>query len=178
MPDLLEINLQGLAMPIASADILYRLSGGAANSSPLTSLGGVQSTAAVAGTDILDDVTSAEAAAGRTEYRCVYVRNNHGSLTLYAPFAWLNSNTPNTGTEVTIGLGTSAVNGTEQSVANETTAPAGVTFSLAASKGAGLALENLGPGQSRAVWIKRVVTAGAPSIASDPFVLRVEGDTA
>ena len=56
-------------------------------------------------TDI-DNVSSGEASAGDTEYRCVYVKNNHGSLTLTSPKVWIQANTPSGGTAVEISLGT------------------------------------------------------------------------
>lgn len=161
-------------MPITSADIEYRLSGGAANSNPDASLGGAKSSELVP-VDLFDDVSSAESAAGDTEYRCFYIHNAHATLTLQNAVVWIVSNT--TGNRIAIGVGTSAVNGTEQTFANENTAPAGVTFSQPASKGAGLALGSLPPGQHKAVHIRRTVAA-ATSAANDAYTLRVEGDTA
>lgn len=162
-------------MPIASSDIQYRLSGGAANANPDASLGGAISSTAAAAT-IFDDVSSAEAAAGDVEYRCVYVRNNHGTLTLIGAKVWIQTNTPSAQTDVAIGLGTSAINGTEQTVANESTAPASVTFSSPADFASGLVIGDLAPGATKALWIRRTVTAGAAATA-DGFTLRVQGDT-
>jgi len=68
-------------MPIASADIKYRLSGGAANADPLVSLGGAKSSVD-AGSNLLDPVSSSEALAGDIEYRCYYIHNAHATLTL------------------------------------------------------------------------------------------------
>lgn len=162
-------------MPISNTDIKTRLSGGAANSDANASLGGAKSsTDAPAG--LLDNVSSAEAAAGDVEYRCVYVHNNHGSLTLTDAKIWIQANTPSSDTDIAIGLGTSAINGTEQTVANESTAPSGVTFSSPANEGAALALGSIPAGQHKAVWIRRTVTAGA-AVASDSATLRVKGDT-
>jgi hypothetical protein len=163
-------------MPIISTDIQYRLSGGAANSDQNASLGGAKSSNS-ATTAIFDDVSSAESSAGDTEYRCVYVHNNHGSLTLQSAVIWVQTNTPSSDTTVDIGLGTSAINGTEQTVANENTAPTSVTFSAPSSFGAGLSLGNVPAGQHKAVWVRRTVTAGAAA-AADSFTLRVQGDTA
>lgn len=163
-------------MPIVSTDIKFRLSGGASNAVQIASLGGAKSsTDAAAG--IFDDVSSAESAAGDIEYRCVYVHNNHGSLTLTGAVAWTPTNTPSASTTVDIGVGTSAVNGTEQTVANESTAPSGITFVAAATQGAGVALGDIPFGQHRAVWLRRTVTAGAAA-AADSFTLRATGDTA
>lgn len=163
-------------MAIASSDIKYRLSGGASNTDPADSLGGAESSTD-AGSGIFDNVSSAEAAVGDTEYRCVYVKNNHGSLTLQGAKIWIQTNTPSADTAVEIGLGSTAVGtGNEQTVADEQTAPSGVTFSSAANEGAALSIGDIPNGSHKAVWIKRTVTAAAAA-ANDAFTLRVKGDT-
>lgn len=167
-------------MPIISTDIVYRLSGGASNTDVNASLGGAKSSTSV-GTglhNLFDVVGSAEAAAGDTEYRCVYVHNNHGSLTMQAAKIWISSNTPSTDTTVEIALGSSAVNGTETSVANENTAPSGPTFSAPASEGAALSIGDIPAGQHKAVWIKRIVNTGAAAYNSDGCTLTTKCDTA
>lgn len=164
-------------MAILNTDLQYRLSGGASNSVPASSLGGAISSTA-AGTDIFDNVSSAEASSGDTEYRCVYVRNGHGSLTLQAAKVWIQSNTPSTDTVVAIGLGTSAVNGTEQTVATEGDAPSGVSFSSAADEANALSIGDIPSGQHKAVWIRRIVSASAAAYNNDGFTLRLKGDTA
>ena len=161
-------------MPIITTEIQYRLSGGAANSNANASLGGAKSSQAVP-LNFFDDVTSAESAAGDVEYRCFYVHNANATLALQNAVVWIQSNT--TGNRVAIGVGSSAINGTEQTVANEGTAPAGVTFTQPSSKGAGLALGNIPAGQHRAVWVRRTVAAATPA-SNDTYTLRVEGDTA
>lgn len=164
-------------MAIAPSDIVFRLSGGASNSAPGVSLGGVKSSSVVAPATVFDSVDGSESAAGDVEYRCVYVHNAHATLTMQNAVAWLFANTPNASTDVAVGVGTSAVNGTEQTVANEGTMPAGVTFSAAATQGAGVALGSIPPGQHRAVWLRRTVTAGAAASA-DGCTLRVTCNTA
>ena len=161
-------------MAIITTDVIYKLSGGAANTDPNLSLGGAVSTQAMPAA-LFDDVTSAQALAGLTEYRCFYVKNNHGSLTLQAAVAWIVSNT--TGARIAIGLGTSAVNAIEQTVANEATAPTTVAFTQPATKGAGLSIGNIPAGQTKAIWVRRTVAASTPA-ANDTYTLRVEGDTA
>lgn len=164
-------------MPIASNEIKYRLSGGAANADPTVSLGGAKSSVDAVPSTIFDTVAGAESSAGDVEYRCVYVHNSNATLSLQNAVAWLSANTPSATTSVDIGLGTSALNATEQTVANESSAPAGVSFSPAATLGAGIALGSIPAGQSRAVWIRRTVNAGTAA-ANDGFTLRVTGDTA
>lgn len=162
-------------MAIVNTDIKYCLSGGWSNPSPSASLGGGRSSTE-ADNGIFDNGSSAEAVAGDVEYRCVYVLNDHGSLTLLGAKLWVQTNTPSADTNVEIGLGTSAVNGTEQTISDENTAPTGVSFSAPSSEGAGLTIGDLGSGQHKAIWIKRTVTAGAAA-TNDSFVLRVKGDT-
>lgn len=166
-------------MPIVTADLSVRLSGGAANSDPNASLGGAKSSTAV-GTGIhnlFDQVSSAETSAGDTEYRCVYIHNGHATLDWQTPVVWISSNTPSTGTTVEIALGSSILNGTEQTVVNESTAPTGVTFSAPSTKGTGIALGTIPAGQHRAVWIKRIVNAGAAAYNDDQATINFEGDT-
>lgn len=172
-------------MPIVTADIEFRLSGGAANTAPNSSLGGAMSTVAggliadAVANNLWDDVSGAESTAGDTEYRAFYVQNQHDTLTLQSAFFWISSDTTSADTDFEIGLATEAVGvAIAETIANENTAPTGVTFSnTAVSKATGLSIGNI-PGNSyKGLWIKRVVTAGAAA-ASDTGTVRVEGDTA
>lgn len=173
-------------MPIASSDIKYILSGGTANADPNASLGGARSTAGGAAVitsdglnNVWDNVSGDDSAAGDTEYRCIYIDNQHGSLTLTGAVCWIESNTSNANTDITIGLDAAAVDGTAQGpLANENTAPGSVTFVAAVNKAGGLALGNLTTNTHRAIWIKRVVTAGATASNNDAYTLKTEGETA
>lgn len=157
-------------MPIQPAEIQFRRAGA-------SGLGGAKSTTAVDPAALFPAVSSTEHATGITRYRSFYVHNGNASLTLDSVLAWIKTNTPYGASVMSLGLGTSNVNGTEQTIASETTAPTGVTFSSAASAGTGIALGNLPPGQHRAVWAKLVITAGsAPATAySDSAVVQVDG---
>jgi hypothetical protein len=169
-------------MPIVAGDIDFFLSGGGSNTDPNAALGGAISTttqitdATVA--NLFDNVSSAESSAGDTEYRCFYVKNSHGSLSLQNAVVYINSNTPSSDTSVEIALGTSAVNGTEQTIANESTAPTGTSFSTAAGSGNALSIGNIPAGQHKAIWVKRIVGSSAAAYNADNVVIRVAGDTA
>lgn len=168
-------------MPIASSDIKFRLSGGAANADPNASLGGAKSSTDIvdaAVQNLFDNVSGAEAAAGDTEYRCFYIHNGHATLTLQGAKVWIETNTPSADTSCQIGLGTSAVNGTEQTVADESTAPTGVTFSNAAGEANALTIGDIPAGQHKAVWVKRTVNAAAGAYNSDSVIVKAQGDTA
>lgn len=171
-------------MAITSSDIEYRLSGGASNTDPNAALGGAMST--VAGgvittnvdNNVFDDVSGAESSAGDTEYRGIYVKNNHGSLTWQNVVVWVDSDTTSADDEIDIALADEAVNTTMETIANESTAPSGPTFSHPTTKGTGLSIGNIPAGQFKGIWIKRVVTAGAGAAAGDVGSIRCEGDTA
>lgn len=166
-------------MPIVAADIDFHLSGGGANSDPDASLGGAISTTQIVDAslhNLFDIVSSAETTAGDTEYRCIYIKNNHGSLTLQNAVIQIQTDTPSTDTDIEIALGTSAVNGTEQTVADESTAPTGVTWETNA--GTDLAIGDIPAGQHKAVWLKRVVSAAAAAYSADSVILQAGGDTA
>jgi hypothetical protein len=170
-------------MPVVSTDIVYRLSGGSANTNPAAALGGAMSTAGGGivtpggANNVWDDVTGAESAAGDTEYRCLYVSNANGSVTLQSAVIWIDSATTSADTEFDIGLDPAAVGSdSTTTIANENTAPAGVTFTRPTTKGGGLSIGNIPAGSKKAYWERRTVNAGAAA-ASDTGSIRVEGDT-
>lgn len=171
-------------MPIVSGDIQFRLSGGGANSNPNASLGGVMSSTAWAGGalhDLFDLITGDENAASDVEYRCVYVRNGHATLTWEAVKAWLTAAVAG-GANLEIGLdpagaGNGSTTGVAAVAADENTAPAGVTFSAPSTKATGLSIGNLTAGQAAAIWFRRSATNSAP-LDDDGATLNVEGDTA
>jgi len=167
-------------MPIITADFDLRLSGGAGNPVADASLGGIKSSTVVstAVDALFDAVAAADALAGDVEYRCIYLHNANGADLMTAARVWVAANTPLAGTTLDIGVGTSALNGTEQTVANENTAPAGVSFSAPSTAGTGLALGDIPFGQHRAIWLRRTVNAGSGSSANDTWSLGFDCETA
>lgn len=167
-------------MAIQPTDIQRLLTGGASNTNANLSLGGAVSSTAAAD-PYFDTVVSGEASAGDVEYRCIAVKNNHGTLTLQSPKLWIDAQPAGGDTVFAVGLDPSGVNGAATTVADENTAPAGVTFSAPSTKGAGISVSNLAPGQWVNVWVRRTVSAGAAATAvGSPRVAswRLEGDTA
>lgn len=181
-------------MPIVDTDIKYRLSvltGSAGNStaqaSPNNSLGKYVATTAMdlvtTLNNLFDNVSGDESAAGDIEYRCLFVLNDHATLTLENAVVWISAETAGGGA-IAVGLdpagnvakGSASAQAAE--IANESAAPAGVTFTAPTTKGTGLSIGNLAAGSVRAIWIRRTVTAGAAAVDADGVTLRVEGDTA
>jgi hypothetical protein len=171
-------------MSIASSDIKFRYSVAAAagNTTVGTAAGNLGDQ--ISTTDItsasldnlFDDVSSAEATAGDVEYRPFFVINDHATLTFSSSAISIQSQT-GSAPVFTIGLDPTAISAKGSAsaqavtIADESTAPAGVTF------GAGqLTIGDLAPGQVKAVWVKRTVTAGQAAI-TPTHVLRMTGDT-
>jgi len=170
---------------ISETDIQYRLSGGAVNSNPNTSLGGAMSSVAVVSAttnNLFDNVSGSEVIVGDIEFRCFYVRNNNAGAILFSPVVWIVSNTPSPHDEIDIGLdpagtGDGSTSGVATSVANEDSAPSGVVFSRPATKAVGLSIGGLLPGRGRAIWVRRTVGTGAAAVDGNTATIRVEGDT-
>ena len=174
-------------MAIAETDLIWRLSGGATNTDPAAALGGAMSTAAggvITKTktfnSIFDDISGAEAAAGDVEYRCIYIHNEHATLSLTSAKVWIETNTANAKDMIDIGLDLSGKDGTADTIADESTAPdPAVTFGHACtSYASGLSLGDLAAGEKYAIWIRRTITAGMTADDDEFFTLKVQGDTA
>lgn len=178
-------------MPIASSDILFKLSiktGSAGNSQaqsdPDESLGKYISTTEIQSgviNNLFDDVTGDENAASDVEYRCFFIHNNHGSLTYLDPKVWISAEVAG-GASVAIGLDTTSgtaigsASAQASEIATESDAPSGVSFSSPTNKATGLSLGNLQAGYCRAVWVRRTA-ANTTAKDNDGATIAVEGDT-
>lgn len=178
-------------MPIAESDILYKYSsttgpGNSTAGAQATSLGEFISTTEIT-TAVLnnwfDDVSGDENAALDVEYRCIFVHNSHGTLTLTAPMVWLSAEVAG-GANIAIAIDTLAASALASAsaqadeVVDESTAPDAVgAFSSPTTKATGLALGDLAPGNVRAVWFRRTATDSA-ALDDDSATIRIEGDTA
>lgn len=168
-------------MSIVSTDIKYRLSGGAANTDPNASLGGIMSTSTEWGAalhDLFDAVSAAESSPGDVEYRGFYVLNNHGSLTLVDARVFFTT----TADDIDMGLASAAAGSSMASIANESTNPesGGITFTHPTTYAAGLQLNGSGGltlGQQKGVWLRRTIPAAAPAETNHTETLRVQGET-
>lgn len=178
-------------MPIISSDILFRLSvpsasAGNANaqSNVSNSLGGFVSTTNIVDNtlnNLFDDVSGQENADEDVEYRCIFVLNNHATLTLRNTVVWISSEVAD-GANISIGLdpagATTKTSGTAQAaiIAAEGNAPAGVTFSAPTSKATGLSIGSLAAGYCYAIWLRRTATNSAAK-SNDGVTIKIEGDT-
>ena len=164
-------------MPIVGNDIKFYYSGGSGNADPNASLGGARSSTEWANGGVLfDTISGAENAASDVEYRCVYVRNEHATLTLQGAKVYISAETAG-GASVAIALAGEGVNGTAETVANENTAPAGEVFSTPTTTGGALTIGDLAPNAFQAIWVRRTA-ANTGAVSGDGFTLAVFGDTA
>lgn len=157
-----------------AATINFHHTGGASNSDPNLSLGGTHSSAQLSGTamnNLYDDVSPAEATSGDTEYRAIDL-TNAGDATATVVKAFMDPDSSSTATRLDFGLEASPINSTT-SIANESTAPAGVTFGTytTASK---LTVPDIANGSYARLWVRRVVDAAAPNTSNDSGTIKVE----
>jgi hypothetical protein len=159
-------------MPIVTADLTWHLSikTGAAGDTTAQgdanlSLGKYLSTtpAPTSLNALFDLVTAARNAASEVDYRCVFVRNQHATLTATGGELYLDGGDPAGGMVWAIAVDSIAASaiGSASAQAQEATtdtAPgAGVTglsFSAPTTEGTGLTIGDLAPGYCRAVWIR------------------------
>jgi len=169
-------------MAILTTDVDTRLSGGAGNSDPDASLGGVKSSTELSPTvgeeNLFSNVDGAEAAAGSTKYRGLYFHNGHASLTLESTFIWFSTQTPSTDTIIAMALAGEGLNATMETVADEDTAPVGESFTEPATKAGGLNMGNVPFSQHFGFWVRRIVTGSASAFDNDDWAYTIEGDTA
>jgi len=168
-------------MPIVASDIKFHLSGGAANADANASLGGIISSTVIVDAslhNLFDVVSGDEAAAGDIEYRCFYVKNNHATLAMQNTKIWVQSESASADSDELIGLGSSAIGATEQTVTDESTAPTSVIFSQANLEANALVIGNIPAQSTMAVWVRRDITAAASAVNSDQTTIRVKCETA
>lgn len=177
-------------MSIVASDIKLKLSvvsGSAGNTTAGTvgaSLGKYISTTVItdgAANGLFPNVTGAENASGQNDYACVFVHNSHATLTLTGAKVYMSAQVA-LGTTCTIGIDTTAASAVGSAsaqaltIANDTTAPVGVTFSNPTDTAGALSLGDLAAGQVRAFWVLRDA-ANTAALANDGVTFTVFGDT-
>lgn len=154
-----------------ASSLQWRLTGGAANSDPNASLGGVSSSETLSSTalnNLFDNVSWQEAVTGDTEYRALDLYNA-GDATAYAVTVWFDGNTSSADTVLQVADGGADAS---VSVADESTAPTGGLSFITPTEGAPLSIANIAAGHYRRIWFKRVVNALASNVANDTATLK------
>lgn len=177
-------------MPIVTADIALKYSiktgvaGNASAGNAAGSLGKYVSTTEITSAvlyNLFPTLTGDQNASSADDYKCVFIHNKHATLTLMNPVVWLTNLTSNS-TTYSIGVdsnpASAVASGSAQAalVATTANAPGGVTFTAPTTKVGGIALGDIGPGQVRAIWVKRHAN-NTGALASDSITLAIDGDT-
>ena len=168
-------------MAITSSDLKIYLSGGGSNTDPNASLGGAISSTEVTDNtthNLFDQVSGTESNAGDTEYRGVYLKNTHGTLTLQNTKIYISSNTASSDTTIDIALDGGATNATMETLSDESTAPSGETFTAPTTYAGGLSIGSLAAGEKKGIFIRRAVSASAAAVNDDAVTIKYDGDTA
>jgi hypothetical protein len=177
-------------MAITATDILYKFSvvaaaGDTTAGTAAGALGDQISTTQVPDATLhalFDKITGTENAASEAEYRCIFVHNNHATLTWESVVVWLSAEVAG-GAAAAISVDTTGItakgsaSAQAKTIANEDTAPATQTFSSPTTKGAGLAIGDIPPGSVCGIWVRRTA-ANSAAVNADGVTIRCEGDTA
>ncbi|AGN30026.1 hypothetical protein VPFG_00018 [Vibrio phage nt-1] len=180
-------------MPIVAGDLKFNKSthvvsagvgNGNTNEQEIDSLGlAISATELVSGElhGLFDSVISDEALFGRTEYRLIYLLNDHPTLTLYDARVFISSNTISANSEIAIGFDPVAVNGEDSLIAladetDSTTQLSAVTFGTHSTFATGLLVGDLAAGEQRAIWVRRTIDPNAPA-SNESATITLRGDT-
>jgi hypothetical protein len=182
----------GLMTAIVAGDIHFRASTTAGAAGNSTAYGGVDTGLGKYATsnDLADatlnamfsDVTGAENAASAIHYQCLFVYNANASNAYQSPFAWLSAEVAG-GASIAIGADTTAASAVGAApaqgltIANRTTAPAGVAFSSPTTFATGVALSTIPIGNVKGLWVRRTA-ANTAALNADGVTISVQGDTA
>jgi hypothetical protein len=172
-------------MSVTASDMYlrYSVSAAAGNTTAgtaATSLGDQLSTTAITTAtmnNLFDDISAAEATAGRTEYRCVFVHNDHATDTAFSVQVSIQSDTAGGSTYAiasdNIGVvAEGSASAQAATIANETTAPTNVSaFGTSA-----LTIGTMGPNTCAAVWVRRTASASTAATTSDNVTLRISAE--
>jgi len=181
-------------MPIVASDIKIKLStksGSAGNTLAQADVNAsigkyISTTEIVTATlnNLFDNITGSRNAASAVDYRCVFVHNSHGTLSLENAGIYISSQVAG-GASLDIAIDNIASSAIGSSSAqafaatDSSTSPGGAAgaFSAPTSSGTALALGTIPPGFCRAVWVRRTA-ANTVAVDSDGGTFVVFGDTA
>lgn len=174
---------------ITSGEILWKYSVAAAAGNTTagtanTSLGDQVSTTQWSGgvaNDLFDDISGAENAASTVDYRGVFVHNTNAANAYQNAAVYISAEVAG-GASVAIGADPAAASAVGSAatqmatIANETTAPAGVSFTAPTTLGTAVALGSIPVGNVKGLWVRRTA-ANTAALSADGVTLTVSGDT-
>lgn len=152
---------------ILLSELQWRHSGGSTNADPNLSIGGGISNFQVSDSilnSLFSDVSTAEALAGETSYRCLYIYNANTTDPFQGGNLWMDV-LPGGDATMSIAPDPGGLNTTPTAIADEFTAPSGVTFVNATSEITAVLIGDIPALGRYPIWVKRVqaVNASPPS---------------
>lgn len=160
-------------MVVTPDQVQIRLSGGESNANPFGSLGGVKSNNQMRDDmidSLFDPVSVNQRITGITDYYCIYIHNNSSTSQMTDTKIWFTV----VSSYITMGLGTSPINGVEQTISPDTSPPAGINFVQPISESNALNIGILLATQHKAVWFRRIVPPNVMPTAQILTRFRVE----
>lgn len=134
------------------------------------------------GNEWFDDISGAENAASTVDYRGFFVHNSNGANPYVNAVLYISAETAG-GASIAIWPDSTAISALGSAspqmltIANETTAPAGASFSSPTTAGTGLSLStSLTNGFVKGFWIRRTA-ANTAALSNDGATLATSGDT-
>lgn len=137
-------------------------------------LGGAATASTTDGSDLFDDFTDTETTDGVTVYACIVLETDvaYSNARIY-----IDSETTHANVNWTMGLGSGAINATEQTIADEETPPSSVTFTDSEGLANALVIGDMAGNDKKTIWLKAVLGAGVLAKTETPyaFVLKTAG---
>ena len=145
-----------------------------------TSLGGAKTTVEISQLELhnlFTKVTDDQADLGKTTFKCIYVYNSHPREPIRNPIITIPANSSSSDDQLAAGWGLAPINGTEQTIATESTPPNLITFKESPTRTEGSVLgRSIPPLSSKSIWIRRVVNFNAQEYPGNGAVLRLLTD--
>ena len=155
-----------------------------ANTTVGTFLGKYAATSAWAGggtNDLFADITGARNAASQVDYAGLAILDNNTANAMQNTVIYLSAETAG-GASIAVGADTTAASAKGSAsaqlltIANNTTAPAGVSFSSPTTIGTGVSLGNIPVANVKGAWVRRTA-ANTAALSADGVTLAVTCDT-
>ena len=119
---------------------------------------------------IFRDFTNTERNNGSTQYKCIFLKNTHATLTVTNGQIWFSAVTPNPSTYTRMGLETNAISTPAHTIANETTAPSGIDLDTRHNApGESITLPSIPAGGYVGIWFMIELRPNAAYYAKDWF---------
>ncbi len=139
-------------------------------------LGGDIGTESASGANELFDIVSGqESNAGSTEFACAYLANE-SSQTALSVSIYVSYEDDHENVSVDLGLGASDIGGVEAEIADEFTAPTGVTFVETQPSGNAILIGDIPAGSHKAIWLRMTVPPGT-SAANFNYAITILAET-